>query len=259
MSGPRSIRNRKGVVIFLDVLGSKAVADPAKAISEREDFIRYANERWVAFDHLAEHFKSIGINTTKFYSFSDTIIIAMAKQDDTVDVGMIRDIGSSIGAIEREAMERGIPYRGAVSVGSFAASDSMILILGEAVKEAAEYYELPNWIGISTAPSVSMMFREMSDEEVENVGFIRYDIPLKNGIEKNGYALAWPTMGPTANQNPSLIYPRLKDELKELGRISSDLSVKFKARNTLDFIDYVFRETKMGKDWIRRNHPDPIP
>lgn len=79
-------------------------------------------------------------------------------------------------------------FRGAISLGKFYQSNRMVI--GPAVDEVAEYYKLPNWIGISTSQSASSVLN-MSGNHLSDV-LIRYNIPYKNGMmEANGWALAW--------------------------------------------------------------------
>jgi len=107
-----------------------------------------------------------------------------------------------------------------VSIGKFFIDKGSngILLVGPAVNDAAQSYDTINWIGISTSQNASLTLEQ--DKSLDNFleastkitassngfsinlrsgidlirsSFINYDIPRKDGIEKKGWALAWPT------------------------------------------------------------------
>jgi hypothetical protein len=81
-------------------------------------------------------------------------------------------------------------FRGRLSAGKLYRSENMII--GPTVDEAAEYYRLPEWSGISTCPSASKILTDVEEMKASLYDFfIHYNIPLKDMIEKNGWALNW--------------------------------------------------------------------
>ncbi len=53
-------------------------------------------------------------------------------------------------------------FRGCLSAGKFYPSEPMII--GPTVYEAAEYYRLPEWSGVSTCPSISKILTDAQQQ-----------------------------------------------------------------------------------------------
>ncbi len=82
-----------------------------------------------------------------------------------------------------KALNDGVYLRGCISIGDFYYSKKMIV--GAAGFEAAAHYELPQWIGISAAPSAYAV--TTNSEKIDDglmKSFVKWNIPLKKGIEK---------------------------------------------------------------------------
>ena len=60
------------------------------------------------------------------------------------------------------------------------------------VDQVAETYESSNWIGITTNPSLFILFdNNLNLEVLPNDLFVKYDIPKKFEYEKNGCCYNW--------------------------------------------------------------------
>lgn len=113
------------------------------------------------------------------------------------------------------------------------------MIIGPAVDEAAEYFTMPDWMGISAAPSAHQALNKLEKEIIEsNYSYLKYDIPLKQGVERNGWALNWPhgdVDDHTNTQTKSKLLRRLAK--------STEVGVSFKFRNTIDFYSFAEKKT----------------
>jgi hypothetical protein len=134
----------------------------------------------------------------------------------------------------RVSISRRFYFRGCLSTGIFYRSENMTI--GPAVDEAAEYYILPEWSGISTSPSASKILTDAEEMNASTYDyFIQYDIPLKNMTEKRGWSLNWLKSG----TNPEIPNLKLRQLLYKDSMKVTDISAYFKMRNTLDFYDQV--------------------
>jgi hypothetical protein len=106
------------------------------------------------------------------------------------------------------------------------------MTIGPAIDEAAEYYLLPEWSGISTSPSASKI---LNDAEPLFDCFIQYDIPLKNMTERRGWSLNWVN----SKTNTNIPNEKIRQIMYEESTKINDISAYFKIKNTLDFYDYV--------------------
>ena len=109
-------------------------------------------------------------------------------------------------------------------------------ILGPAIDEAAEYYNLQQWIGISASPSVHKILDKIDLSKLllgGNSIYVKYDIPLKTSIEKNGWAINWSAYD-TIMLKTSAIAKIVKNHLEN----ARTIPIIFKWRNTLDFLTF---------------------
>ena len=178
----------------------------------------------------------------KFVAFSDTIIISLPveKRHTGSDRGRnpswwtLNLIGEVLIRLFRRSIVRQFYFRGCLSVGKFFRSDNMII--GPAVDEAAEYYILPEWSGISSSPSASKILTDTEEMRASLYDFIiQYDIPIKGMAERSGWALNW-VKDRANNEIPN---ENLRQILYEESKKVDGIPAYFKIRNTLDFYDHV--------------------
>lgn len=231
----KKIQEHEGIVILLDALGTKKKRNQ----EEEEKFI----EDWTGFNQtLSARLENInGIENFKFLTFSDTILITVwGKRTET----LIRESTSILEVSLVESMLLKMPLRGCISTGKFRQSEN--LILGEAVYEAAKYYELPQWIGISAAPSTHKILEKMFREDWELVDnwFSKTDIPMKTLTETNGWAIKWPDVSDShiidnAERITGKEYDNTLHLLSEYIEDSKKLDIVIKWRNTLKFYNSI--------------------
>jgi len=223
------IEKQFGVVVLLDSLGTKGIwkkKDPEKVVK--------------IWDAMVEAIRGGGLKepgqnkiATKVMAFSDTIIM-------THTGSALKDILSNVGLSMATLIPYGIAYdiffRGCISVGEFYSSDK--IVIGPAIDEAAHYYELPQWIGVSAAPSTYKELEKSSDS-FKSKYFSKWDVPLRNTIEKNGWIINWKEF-----QTNSVIFEILKNKkissleqilLNELDA-TNEIEPSLKLRNTLNYL-----------------------
>jgi hypothetical protein len=207
------------------------------------------------------------------FNFSDTIIVALYGDELLSNSFFIYLMGSFIIPIFRDAFENEVPIRGTISVGKFIRLNRKngVLLVGPAINDAAQTYEDSDWIGVTTSPSASLTLEKERkidqinsklDAELENTKislnvyyeklkktFVKYDIPKKNRIEKNGWALAWPIVF-TKNVESNKKIIEIFD--KNLSYITYQNNFKkkdiyFKYKNTKDFFDDLIKKYDITK------------
>ena len=234
----KHVPKRNGVIVLLDALGVREIWKDGNS--------NEAMKSWTFFTQNFEKQIKKGLGRsikTQFSSFSDTIVItAYGKKIEKILIDIAPILASRI----IDSMYLGFPIRGCISIGEFYQKKN--LIIGKAINEAAEYYELPQWIGISATPSANLQLEKMENSKsgtVSNV-YQRFDIPLKKSIELNAWAVDWiktsydyidklqksQTTG-AFSDIPQIIYEKTKR--------SPNLSAALKWRNTAKFYDSVNR------------------
>ena len=240
---------KRGIIIFLDILGTKSMINEEAAVSflnKLDNLFELLDEYSSGIKKLKKFFNTNDSNyvfrkdphikktipfkdligfinsfNIEISTFSDTIIIAVYSDElDIEDAFIIQLSGLLLVPLIRLAFKMELFLKGTISIGDFyirKKENNKTIIVGPAITEAAESYTLSNWIGISTSPSASLTLEqdpqlnefkslvEILDISLErkNISlndsfhlifnvFVRENIPRKNGIEKDGWALAWP-------------------------------------------------------------------
>jgi hypothetical protein len=96
------------------------------------------------------------------------------------------------------ALDLGVLFRGALSVGEYLESQSVAL--GPAVVDVASWYEMPEFIGVIVTPSTANYlkadFRNQYGEDQNPIprAIMKWDVPVKNSGTLGTFALNWPTL-----------------------------------------------------------------
>ncbi len=224
-----------GIVVLLDFLGTKGIWKQSNS--------RQLIKQWVEFIQSFEKeitSKLEMFGTTTFDAFSDTIIITIIPKNMEESLAELSNILSLI-TIESMIIQR--PLRGCISIGKIIKDNS--LILGNAIDEAEEYYELPQWIGISATASTHREIEKIIKKRPlnQNLSFQLTDIPLDSSIEQNAWAINWPDFADPQqiqqmSKNWGEKFETMNDvfyaNMKDLSKIRSSL----KWRNTVKFFEH---------------------
>ncbi len=151
--GPGMPAETEGMVAILDVLGVKGQGGP-------EDHARL-HEGWrdllSASRYLLEDSKELRGRYT-LSAFSDTMFVtASASGADGTAAGaedLLLAFSDIAWRLVVRSIESDVPVRGCVSYGRYY-EGAQNLFTGRAVDEAARYHALPQWIGVSAAPSAN--------------------------------------------------------------------------------------------------------
>lgn len=221
-----SSRIQQGFVVFIDVLGIKGVwkkMSPDIVIKNWMEIIRQFAE---SIDKSLRHLKPY------YTTLSDTIIITCE-----CSISNINTIFQSLMQPFIHSVNLDFFLRGTISYGMTFISPR--LILGPSIDEAAEWHNRLEWIGIVTTPNLSNYYLSEKYENRTNNYIFYPRIPIK-GIKRDwdvlniedykGFALNWFDKGNTVQQ-----------VILDKKNTHSDLKVKRKYENTLDFFSYCNR------------------
>jgi hypothetical protein len=249
MSVPRA-NSRYGAVSFLDMLGAKGIwknRNPEDVLNNYNDVIKSFKAAIEALNEQIASNTALTIKNIEFEisAFSDTIIIAGSvpyerKNDEEMTSLVVYAMSLILPIIFPFALANKIYLRGAVSIGEFYKLDKMLI--GPAVDEAAQYYMLPEWIGISAAPSLHYFLDNFNHNDLDaREFFVQWDIPLKNGIESHGWAINWPFKSKDLlvsddewKKKMESLFANIKDTMKNEMQ-STEVSAALKWRNTSYF------------------------
>ena len=220
-------RKEEGILVLMDRIGTKGIwktDDPDIVINHWSVFVNLIKKNIV--DELKKKYYDV-----RFTVFSDTIFITVYggdKEESVLDVGsaLVWLMGSGIGT--------GFHFRGCLSYGLIIESPDSII--GPAIDEAAEYYTHQQWIGLSAAPSVFNILQNIDASRISSKNkaptYVKYDIPLKDGIEKNGWAVNWPMLNFDLKPELSSLEQYVEMQLSSITQFDHVM----KWRNTQDFL-----------------------
>lgn len=229
-----------GCIVLLDALGTKGRWKKTGVLEILEKWELIVKSYKRRFQDRHDEYT----NFSKITAFSDTIMIATAGEDPVKNF-LATSIATSF--LISEAVLQGIFFRGCINIGKYYWSE--LLLIGPAVDEAAQYYTLPEWIGVSTAPKAHLVLTNDPKEAIEAMQipknlFVKYDIPLKNTIEKNGFALNLPQAYEFVRSGGGKYsQEKYRDDIdtilkKQLDKIE-DVIAALKIRNTLNFFNSI--------------------
>jgi hypothetical protein len=93
-----------------------------------------------------------------------------------------------------KSLEHGILFRGAFASGSFYVDKTTSTVLGDAVSDAAAWYDQADWMGITATPHATLLIRSLFGESGLDLShvLIDYAVPLKDGTNRPLMAVNWP-------------------------------------------------------------------
>jgi len=201
---------KKGVVVYLDSLGTKNLTDKESEFfcEKIEDFLNKANESWEIRQKQFKTDLGLGFHLPEpeIATFQDSIMICWSdKEQENEYLPLYLSAGQwLIDAIPLAMGAYDLFFRGTISVGHyiFEASSNNVKILGQAAVDAIKCEHCANWIGVIQTPhcmdeyNLFLKFDAKNRKETLNPHyydflFVKYAVPLHTKKEEL-YALSWP-------------------------------------------------------------------
>ena len=179
-----------GVVCLIDALGAKNFSDEETInFLESRKVIRKAMD-----DKVADQVSSRSIKTPKIALFNDTVVIAIeCEPDSEEEAHSIAAMAIIVRKLISDGISKGIFFRGAIGVGKFFADLPNDTIIGQAVSDAASWYESSNFIGCILTPRLAFVLQKhFKEKEPTPTGvYIPYKVSTKEGV-KDMFCVNWP-------------------------------------------------------------------
>ena len=192
-----------GIIVLLDALGTRAATiEQAHSYLASLAILQDEVENTLQF-HLSSHPKE----TLEFYKklsihfFGDSVLMIY----DTVAGQPLHTyldyLSTILNLLYIEALEVGILFRGALSIGDYIQQKEKQVVLGPAVSDAAAWYDQFDFIGTAATPfattQIHNAFCECYPEfdkpwEIETSSMLLYPVPLKGGGTHDLFAFNWP-------------------------------------------------------------------
>jgi hypothetical protein len=191
---------KQGLICILDILGTKGIWSELN-IEKYFDGVRQAEEELLKLKKRVIEFPDQIPFELDFLSFSDTLVVTLVKTIDDEEndpylfYELIPGFSQLILGIFQSYFAGNFFLRGAISFGQIEKRGSHFV--GQAVDDAAEYFELPDMIGVCLTPKATMAMDYAIDwntkfNNVKADAFVvKYKTPLKTKQIVDLYQIDW--------------------------------------------------------------------
>jgi hypothetical protein len=238
-----SSRRENGIIAILDALGAGSYedADIERFIESREIVLGLFNQK--AEDILGE----IRASMITTFTFNDTILIALRTGSEEPRWKHISNFFTILRKFLVDSMAHGILFRGSIAIGTFYVNNETNTVMGQAVTDAATWYDKADWIGVHTTPRATLIVQrwlEHNDGTKRQV-MLDYDVPLKQGTTLRTKAVNWPKAFFIGSITPGDGETKPKEKLLEfLTQHQIPWGTESKFRNTIAFFDHAVKHNK---------------
>src|SRR5262245_44703107 len=130
-----------GIVAILDALGASAYSDPEiqRFMRSRANVLGLLNQK---ADDVPGDIKRDMITT---FTFNDTVLITLRTRDTGPS---LKDISSFFLVLRKffvDSLAHQILFRGSIAIGTYYVNDETNTVMGQAVTDAAAWYDKANW------------------------------------------------------------------------------------------------------------------
>lgn len=230
------IERQNGVVAILDALGAKNYTDDEIRLflSSRERVLSLLNRQ-------AEGLGTIQPSELGTFTFNDTIIVVLKTGQRSATLKKIATFAAVIRQFLVNSMANGLLFRGAAAIGTFYLDDQRNTVMGDAITDAAQWYEQSDWIGVHFTPHSFIELEAMltASDDKKGWAFIPFDVPLRDRTVLHTFAINWPKIFLVERLRPwhDDIQPRAKVlQLLSLHRVPRGVESKY--YNTIKFFDH---------------------
>lgn len=241
-----TIQKEYGAVAILDALGASTYGDIEiqRFLNAREQVLALLNEQ------AEENSDSIERSELTTFTFNDTIIIVLRAGQSVPNLQKVTTFAALLRKFVVDSMAHGLLFRGAAALGTFYVDEETNTVMGEAVTDAAQWYDKSDWVGVHLTPRSFMELQRMMEikNDAKRWAFLPYAVPLRNGSGLQTYAINWPKIFLVKHLRP------WKDDLPERSKLMKFLSLhkvplgtEIKYFNTVAFFDHSLKEEAKRK------------
>lgn len=229
----------EGVVAILDALGAAAYTDVeiGRFLDSRELVLRSLNQKAEA---VLGRLKAEMIST---FTFNDTILIVL-KLNRVPNVRDVRAFFLLLRKFLVDSLANRILFRGVVSIGSFYLNEETNSVMGDAVTDAAAWYDRANWIGINATPRASVLIDQLLETQAEKHAnlLLDYEVPMKDRSAPKLKVVNWPKAFFVDSLSPCAPGESRRAKVLELlGQHRIPLGVEDKYFNSIAFYDQIVK------------------
>ena len=186
------MQQQQGLIAILDALGA--------ANYSGEELAQFLKSRELVREQLNDKAVRLGgrqlANRVITFTFNDTILIVYQTErpEKPVNLKDVQRFGELLRRFAVKSLAQGIFFRGAIAIGRFYVDRDTNTVMGEAVTDAAAWYNLADWSGIMATPHGTLLIQSLTEQGHGDIGrlMVDYPVPLKDGSVLSLKAVNWP-------------------------------------------------------------------
>ncbi len=236
-------KRENGIVAILDALGAASYGDAEikRFMDSREVVLQLLNQK--AEDVLGD----INARMITTFTFNDTILIILRTGAEEPRLKQISDFFTIVRKFLVDSLAHRILFRGSIALGTFYANDETNTVMGQAVTDAAAWYDKADWIGVHATPRATLVIQRWLEHEDTSKGnvMLDYDVPLKQSTIVRTKAVNWPKVFFVNTLTPCDGETEPKEKLLEfLTQHQVPWGTESKFYNTIAFFDHAVKQIK---------------
>jgi len=232
-----------GIVAILDALGAASYGDPEirRFIDSRQIVLDLLNEK---AEGVLSEIRAAEITT---FTFNDTVLLILRSGAEEPRLKQISAFFTIMRKFLVDSLAHRILFRGSIAIGTFYANDETNTVMGQAVTDAAAWYDQADWIGVHATPRASLVIQrwlEHNEKTKEHV-MLDYDVPIKQSAPLRTKAVNWPKVFYVDGITPCGPGVEPREKLLEfLTQHQVPWGTEAKFHNTIAFFDHAVKQFK---------------
>lgn len=219
----------------MDVLGAASYSE-----EEVQQFLRSRERVLTLLGKRLEGMRYGNPRNVDVFTFNDTILISYKTTPKSKLLPQIVWFFIILRYFFIESLSHSILFRGAVGIGTFYVNKASNTVMGQAVADAAAWYDKADWIGIHATPKATLVIKSLAGCEPRTAGMRDYSVPLKDGKRVQVVAVDWPAAFGDLRGQPSKHVT--EDFLNLLCQHRIPFGTEDKYYNTLEFFRSIVKE-----------------
>jgi hypothetical protein len=230
-----------GIVAILDALGAASYGDAEikRFINSRQIVLQLLNQK------AEDVFGEIRAPMITTFTFNDTVLIILRTGDEEPRLQQISDFFRIMRKFLVDSLAQRILFRGSIAIGTFYTNNKTNTVMGQAVTDAAAWYDKADWIGVHATPRATLVIQrclEHADKSKGNV-MLDYAVPLKHGTAVCVKAVNWPKVFFVSSVSPCTDGTEPREKLLEfLSQHQVPWGTESKFYNTIAFFDHAVEQ-----------------
>jgi len=181
------MQKEQGLIAILDALGAANYSE--------EKIGHFLESRELLLKELRIKAKSIRVDFDKLstFTFNDTVLIVY-RTHERATLQDVKGFGELLRRFAVKSLEHGILFRGSIAIGQFYLNEETNTVMGDAVSDAAAWYDRADWVGIAATPQATLLIQSLVEQAGDNIErlMVDYSVPFKDNETLDLKAVNWP-------------------------------------------------------------------